>query len=175
MNNIFTISNGLSFLRLLLSIPLYFSIIGNNYSAAVIICLLAYLTDLGDGYLARKLNQITEFGKIIDPLSDKVFVFVFVITLFIQGRIPFWFFAVIASRDLLILLGGLFMASKVKKIPASNLFGKGAVLLIGITLLANISNFFPEEILILLMAASTIGVLLSFGVYLKNFIVSFKS
>jgi phosphatidylglycerophosphate synthase len=98
-NKIFNSSNSLSFLRLLLVIPAWIAF--NNfdenlarYSVAAI-GIFAAITDILDGYLARKLNQITEFGKIIDPLADKVLIVFVVLNLFLIGEIPDYYFYMI--------------------------------------------------------------------------------
>jgi phosphatidylglycerophosphate synthase len=88
-NKIFNASNSLSFIRLLLVIPAWFAFnnFDNNlarYSVAAI-GVIATITDILDGYLARKLNQITEFGKVIDPLADKVLI-VFVVFKSVSSR-----------------------------------------------------------------------------------------
>jgi CDP-diacylglycerol--glycerol-3-phosphate 3-phosphatidyltransferase len=159
---------------LFLAIPLFIFIIDSDYGVVVGILFLASFTDIMDGYVARKLNQITEFGKVIDPLADKVFVSALVIALLLQGRIPLWFFLTIASRDILILLGGMFMAKRQKKVPASNFYGKMAVSAIGITLLLNILNVLSPDMFLLLLIITTITLAVSFAVYLKNFFISFK-
>ena len=132
---IFTISNGISLLRLLLVIPLWFLL--DNYGSQSIryitfaLCLFAAATDMLDGYLARKLNQITEVGKIIDPLADKAAMAVIVIKLFIIGEIAQFYFLTIILRDVLIFFGGLFVAKKIGRVLPSNKLGKITVLFIG--------------------------------------------
>ena len=75
---IFTVSNLLSFVRLLIALPLWFLLdeIGNSNASLTIIILavVAIITDYLDGYFARRRNEITELGKIIDPIADKVVV-----------------------------------------------------------------------------------------------------
>ena len=111
---IFTISNGISFLRFLLVIPLWFLL--DNYGSQSVryitfaLCVFAAATDMLDGYLARKLNQVTEVGKIIDPLADKAAMAVIVVKLFLIGEISTFFFLTIILRDLIIFIGGLFVA-----------------------------------------------------------------
>jgi len=136
---IFTISNGISFLRFLLVIPLWFLL--DNYTDPNIryitfsLCVFAAATDMLDGYLARKLNQVTEVGKIIDPLADKAAMAVVVIKLFSIGEISAFFFYTIIFRDLLIFIGGLFVSNKLGKVLPSNKLGKITVLFIGTVVL----------------------------------------
>jgi phosphatidylglycerophosphate synthase len=84
-----------------------------------------------DGYLARKLNQVTEVGKIIDPLADKAAMAVIVVKLFLIGEISAFFFLTIILRDLIIFIGGLFVAKILGRVLPSNKLGKITVLFIG--------------------------------------------
>ncbi len=130
------ISNLISLFRLLLAFPVFFLIIAEALTEYIWMFLLAaYISDLADGFVARKRNEITEFGKIIDPLADKVFITFLVIALLFAGKIELWYFIVIISRDILILVGGMFITSKTGKVLPSNITGKAAVFLIGFTLL----------------------------------------
>lgn len=138
---IHTKSNYLSLFRLFLFIPIMFLILNqneNNYFNlyAFGICILAYITDILDGFLARKYNEITEMGKIIDPLADKVFIIFAVFSLYYIGSIPTFYFLVIILRDLFILTGGIIVSKKLGKVLPSDYVGKGTVLFIGFFLLA---------------------------------------
>ena len=132
---IFTISNGISFLRFLLVIPLWFLL--DNFGSQSVryitfaLCVFAAATDILDGYLARKFNQVTEVGKIIDPLADKAAMAVVVIKLFLIKEISVFFFLTIILRDLIIFIGGLFVAKKLGRVLPSNKLGKITVLFIG--------------------------------------------
>lgn len=132
---IFTISNGISFLRFLLAIPLLFLLDSFELQSVRYItfalCLFIAATDVLDGYLARKLNQVTEVGKIIDPLADKAAMAVIVIKLYMIDEISAFFFFTIISRDLIIFIGGLFVSNILGKVLPSNKLGKITVLLIG--------------------------------------------
>lgn len=132
---IWNISNILSLSRMLLAVPMYFALIFDNKILVFVICVIAYITDLLDGYFARRFNQITEFGKIIDPLADKIFIGMTSLILLLQHRLPLWFAVVIFGRDLLILLGGLYAAKKIGMIIPSNYIGKATVIITGLTLL----------------------------------------
>ena len=128
------ISNSLSFFRLLLAIPLGFALWNDSIASTVIICLLAYFTDLFDGYFARKLNQVTEIGKIIDPIADKIFIASVAVILILKGMVPLWFAIAVLSRDILILSGGLYLSRKIKYVVPSDIIGKAAVFILGLTL-----------------------------------------
>ncbi|MCX7737334.1 MAG: CDP-alcohol phosphatidyltransferase family protein [Candidatus Kapabacteria bacterium] len=160
------VSNFLSIVRIILIIPMSFALINEYLTLALIIAILAYITDLLDGYLARKLNQITELGKILDPLADKMMLASIVIILLYQSKIPFWFGAVLIGRDLLILLGGLMIKNKIKYVPASNLIGKITIDVIGITLVGIVFNIPYFDIYG--PVVSTIFVIISLFVYFVN-------
>ncbi len=103
-----TISNGLSFLRILLVIPIAVLLLQPEHRMLVVgLLLFAALTDLFDGYLARMLNEVSDFGKIIDPLADKIAVGVVCLILMVQGKVPLWFFSYRhRPRNILIFLEG---------------------------------------------------------------------
>jgi CDP-diacylglycerol--glycerol-3-phosphate 3-phosphatidyltransferase len=170
-NKIFNSSNSLSFLRLLLVIPAWFAF--NNfdenlarYSVAAI-GVIATITDILDGYLARKLNQITEFGKIIDPLADKVLIVFVVLNLFLIGEIPDYYFYMIVARDLLILTGGLIVSKKLGKVLPSDYIGKATVLAISFTLLMILLNVDRASLpYLLLYYLSIILIFVSLGNYI---------
>ena len=73
-----------------------------GYPAALIVFVLAACTDWLDGYLARRLNQVTTFGKLIDPLADKIAVSAAFIYLTAAGLCPFWVTIIIISREFLV-------------------------------------------------------------------------
>ena len=109
---LFYIPNILSLARMVLLIPLAYLLLfqfTEQKTLIIIIMIAMYVTDLLDGYLARKLNQVSELGKIIDPLADKAAVIVITVILFVNGLIPVWFFTVIVLRDILILAFGLYL------------------------------------------------------------------
>ncbi len=122
-------SNLISISRILLVFPTAYFLSkineGDSYRLIVIIFFVgAYITDLLDGFIARKFNQITEFGKIIDPLADKIFVTMIVLQLFWMSEIPTFYFWIIILRDVIIFLGGIYVSNIIGKVLPSNLLGK---------------------------------------------------
>jgi cardiolipin synthase len=135
--------NILSILRLILSIPTAYLLYTDFLTYKNIIILLfiiLYLTDLLDGYIARKFNMISETGKIIDPLADKFTVIILSIVIFIKKFIPLWYFTIIVIRDLIILIFGIILRKKVNMTLMSNFPGKIAVFSIALILLISIIN-----------------------------------
>jgi len=114
-----------------LNIPITFLIIN-------IIFIIASITDKLDGYIARKNNQITEFGKIIDSVADKILVVSAMIILVQFGKLPSWIAIIVTLREILV------MAYKSKKSMAANMWGRiKAVMQIIAIILAfiDINNF----------------------------------
>jgi CDP-diacylglycerol--glycerol-3-phosphate 3-phosphatidyltransferase len=134
---IYTLSNLISFARILLAIPIFYYISnidvvpGARY-ILFSLYVLVYLTDIADGYFARKFNQVSELGKIIDPLADKILVILVVAYLYYYEIIPEYYFWIIILRDLLIFTGGVIVSKKIGKVLPSNYLGKATVLSIGI-------------------------------------------
>lgn len=143
--NIFTISNGLSLLRLFITIPFWF--LFDYYDTEwgritlIILAFFGAFTDWADGFAARKMNQVTEFGKIIDPLADKICIGGIIIKMYLIGLInPFLFFLII-GRDLLIFIAGLVLAKLINKILPSNMLGKITVTSIGVYIIIKLFGF----------------------------------
>ncbi len=137
ISKITTLSNYISFSRILLAIPIFYyvskiEVIPNARIILIALYIIAYITDILDGYFARKNNEITELGKIIDPLADKILVILIVTYLYIYKIIPEYYFWIIIFRDLLIFIGGIFVSNKIGKVLPSNYLGKGTVFTIGL-------------------------------------------
>lgn len=158
-----TISNILSLLRASLA-PLMWWLLQHHYNReAVILGILAMITDMLDGYLAREMDEITELGKIIDPIADKAFVAVTAIALVMRGSLPLWFVVAVIARDLIILGAAFYAQTKLPKIMPSNKIGKATVIVISIVLLLGILE--AHFLLDFFITLATLMMLLSLGVY----------
>ena len=122
-SNVWTIPNVLTIIRMLL-IPVFVVLFFHEQEikwASLCVFCAASLTDMLDGYLARKLNQITDFGKLFDPLADKLMV----LSQTFWGPLPLIAVIIVAAKELTMVLGGVFMLSK-GVVVYSNYFGKAA-------------------------------------------------
>jgi len=99
-----TIPNMLSFLRLAL-IPVFLWLILRHEGAwAVALLIFSGFTDYLDGYIARKYNQVTRLGKLLDPAADRLYIFATLIGMVATGVIPLWLALVIIGRDVMLLI-----------------------------------------------------------------------
>lgn len=139
-NKNLNISNFLSFLRILLVAPFFILLLNENDFWAIIVGIMAVITDFIDGWAARKFNMITDLGRILDPVGDKLLLAAAIIALLIRGDIPLWFFILAFSRDLVILLFGLYLKNKSGEITESNIWGKIAFALTSVVILGVIAE-----------------------------------
>ncbi len=170
-NRFFTASNLLSVSRALLTIPFAMVMLGRADGYRVwggAIILLAALTDKFDGVLARKLNQITDWGKILDPLADKICAGVVAIVLLVMHDIPVWFVVVILSRDVLIFVGGIYVKTKKSVLLQSNETGKWTMGVVALALFLMVLG--AQSILIeIAVWASVVLLAVSLALYVKRF------
>jgi cardiolipin synthase len=110
-SRIWTIPNLLSMLRLALVPPFLVLIIVGDYVAALIVLIVASFTDLLDGYLARRLNQVTRLGQLLDPAADRLYIFAALVGLAANGLVPWWIVVVIVARDVFLLVLGVVLAN----------------------------------------------------------------
>lgn len=167
----FNLPNILSVIRILL-IPLaLWGMVKEEYFFSFSILVIAGVTDALDGFLARKLNQLTPMGRALDPLADKIlFISVFLTMGFGLELFPAWFCWMILLRDFLILAGflGLVLTNKNRTI-APTLTGKIHTVLLFIFLCVvllslSFGTAIPLDLLMYGMAVST---LISFLDYLR--------
>jgi len=170
-----TVSNIISLSRIALLAPLAYCLLTefeNNRLWAVGIIIVAVLSDFLDGYLARRLHEVSELGKIIDPLADKVAVGTLALFLVLLGDIPLWYFLVAMIRDLLILAGGIYIRRKKSIIAQSNWPGKVAVNLIALYLLLSTLQWNSLEWLQITALWTSVGMMtLSLAVYSRRLFI----
>ena len=121
--DIWNVPNVLTMLRLAL-ITVFVALFATGHDKlALLTFLAASFTDFLDGYLARKNNQITAFGKLMDPLADKVMVCTALLCQGIKGVFPWAAIAIVMGKELLMVLGGVFMLRN-DVVVYSNMLGK---------------------------------------------------
>ena len=125
VRNFFYVSNLLSIIRLGLTPFLFHTIIRRFHVEALVIGGLAILTDMLDGYFARRLNQRTNLGKILDPIADKAIISAVIIALILSNSsFPRWAFVVVIIRDVLIVAANVFLFHRTQIVGKSDVWGK---------------------------------------------------
>ena len=126
---IFTVPNCISFFRILLIIPFVLFFISGSYIEAFSFILLSGISDCLDGFFARKLNQVSKLGKLLDPIADKLTLVAVVICFGILIPVIFPFLSVLIVKDVLMLTGGFYLLKKGIEPPAAKWYGKVATLI----------------------------------------------
>jgi CDP-diacylglycerol--glycerol-3-phosphate 3-phosphatidyltransferase len=156
----FTVPNLLSLSRLAL-LPLFiWSLVTPGY-LWLVLGLVAYgvVTDLLDGYLARHLGQVTEWGRILDPLSDKLAAAAALVYCYFERGLPLWILVVILGRDLLILGLSPLFSRRSGQLPGSILSGRLAAL--SLAVLAAVYLFELEPARVPALAVATVLLFIS--------------
>ena len=162
--------NKLTIFRVILVIP-FVALMLNGYDLwAVAVFIIASLTDLLDGKIARKYNLITDFGKFMDPLADKLLVCAAMICLVEMGRLPAWMVIVIISREF-IISGFRLVASDNGVVIAASYWGKFKTtfqMLMIIVLILNLGGVFDMIGLVLIWIALILTVVSLIDYLVKN-------
>lgn len=169
---LWTFSNALSAARVLAVVPITVLLLEGSAESrtwSLVLIVFSIATDFLDGFFARRLHQVSELGKVIDPLADKIAVAAIGVSLVIVGSLPLWYVALVLARDLLILAGGLVIRSRKRIIPQSNWPGKIAVSAIALVmLLAVIDRPGLEALEAVALWGSIALMVLSVGVYAQR-------
>ncbi|WP_255579831.1 CDP-alcohol phosphatidyltransferase family protein [Cryobacterium sp. PAMC25264] len=110
-SRVITVPNLLSFLRLGL-VPVFLALLVNGADAwALLVLAVSSLTDFLDGWIARRFNQITRLGQLLDPAADRLYIFAALIGLAWRDLVPWWIVAVVVGRDVFLLGLGVVLAN----------------------------------------------------------------
>ena len=133
------VSNILSLSRIFLLPLIVFGLTKRSTSYRIFtltVMAIAMTTDGLDGYLARRLREVSTLGKILDPIGDKVCIGVIAIAVTILRDLPWWAMGFIILRDIAIFTGGVFMVGQWTIITSSNIWGKATSLFQAIAIIA---------------------------------------
>ena len=126
-SDIFLVAILITITRLVLMIPLLISYYYDYMIYFYALLIITIISDFLDGILARRLNQISELGKALDPLADNLTLFLFSIVLSVKGLVPVWFCIFYFIRQFLLLTISLIYLPKIESVLGSSIIGKWGV------------------------------------------------
>lgn len=122
--DLFTIPNLLTYLRLLLIGPFIKCFVKEDYIAATVIIGVSALSDCCDGYIARRFNQVTDLGKMLDPVADKLTLLAVMVCITIFSPVVLPIMVILVLKDVVMLIGGTRLLKKGIQPPAARWYGK---------------------------------------------------
>lgn len=131
---IITVPNLLSFLRILLIIPLSYALNSGKSSTAFAVFLLSGITDIADGFIARHFNMVSNLGKILDPIADKLTQGVLLLCLAVRYRGLIKLLVLLIVKETILAVLGLIAVGTTGAVKSSATHGKLAAALLYITL-----------------------------------------
>ena len=146
-SDLVTIPNIITYVRFVLIIPFVYFFLAEQYIYAAICIGLSGLSDCFDGMAARKLNQVTPLGKILDPIADKVTLFAVVICMVIYVPMVLPILVTLLVKDLIMLLVGADLIKKRLTPPSANWYGKVGTIIFyfSVCLIVFLKAFFAYE------------------------------
>lgn len=132
------IPNILTTLRLIIVPILGYCMNSERYTLAIILFAFGGITDVVDGYVARKFNMITKWGKFFDPLADKLMQITALTFLVIKNFITPVVLIIVVLKELLMLIGGILLYTKGKTVIGANWYGKLATVIFYFAIIATI-------------------------------------
>ncbi|SHE43782.1 CDP-diacylglycerol--glycerol-3-phosphate 3-phosphatidyltransferase [Marinitoga hydrogenitolerans DSM 16785] len=175
--SLWTAPNILTFVRILATIPMFIITYDEKYYLiAFFVYIFVSLTDLLDGYIARKYNLVSDFGKFMDQIADKILINALFIVFLEIHKLPGWFVAIIIIRDIFISGLRMFLANK-NVVVAADKWGKfktfSQTILIASLYLTPTWNILSNLNLILIILTTFFSLFSGFN-YLKKNTVYFK-
>lgn len=170
-----TIPNILSLFRIFILVPFVFFVLKSNYIVAGLILIISGLTDLFDGYIARKLNQVTHLGEMLDPTADKLTLMTVMICVSMKFPKIFPFMIVLVTKEILMLMAGMVLLKNKKTPPPSKWYGKistvvfyiSVIIIIGMEAFYNLNS---DALNTTLMFITSVCMLYSLWRYFKIFV-----
>ena len=132
--DLMTIPNAISFFRVILITPFVAFFVAKMYIPAVVTIALSGLSDCFDGIIARKFHQESEFGKIIDPLADKLTLLAAGVCVIMIEPYALPVIALMVLKDVLMIIGGVIVVNKGIVPPKSSWYGKVGTIVFYITI-----------------------------------------
>ena len=166
-NSIINIPNSISAIRLVLAFPISYSILQSQLTMTLILGSIAVISDFADGYASRVFNQVSPFGKIIDPIVDCILVLSVMLALVIKQLIPLWYLMLIMVRYLMITILLYRYKLQSNNNPQSITSGKISMCVIALVILSAVLNeWFGTMHQVLIVISTNLLIISAYDYYL---------
>ncbi len=132
------VPNALTMARFILIPFIILALVNDNYILTFILLTVSALTDVLDGFIARKFDLISNFGKLVDPLADKSTQIAILTTLALKDIIPIWMIIIIFLKEFIMISGASFLYGK-ELVVSSRWYGKLATVLFYVAIVSSLS------------------------------------
>lgn len=173
------VPNTLSLLRILILFPFVIFVKNEEYIKAGLVLAISGLTDLIDGYIARKLGQVTRFGAMLDPTADKLTLMTVMVCVSLKFKSVLPFMVVLVLKEVSMLVAGAFLLGKGQNPSPSKWYGKlsTVVFYVSVTTIICIKavwNLDCEVLNVILMSITCICMMYSLWRYFRLFMFDIK-
>lgn len=168
--------NILTIIRFIIVPFMTYFLINENFTIAILLYVLASATDVLDGFIARKFNLITDLGKFLDPLADKLLQFAALVGLWVVGLIPLWIVVIFFIKEISMGLGAIKLLKK-HIIIQSKWFGKLSTIFFFMAIVASMLSSkikLLSSYIIPLFILALMSLLFAFIMYLSSYIKETK-
>jgi len=146
---------------------LYFSEHGRH---AVWVFVFASATDVLDGFLARRMGQITQLGRVLDPLADKLMTGCVLICMGMTGKAPLWVVVLFCLKEALMGVGAIVQFKRIEDVPSSKFYGKASAILFFLVLVALMLFDIPSPWPNVMLGSALVLMLISFALYARRYL-----
>lgn len=154
----FNIPNSLTIARIIFLVPMFIIGLDRPFLGALIAAILG-ITDFIDGYIARRFNQATALGRILDPISDRLLLISSFALFWITETVPLWFLIIVGTREILVAIGTLIIFIKKLTRPDVNKLGKisafAAMMATPSWVVVNTHHGLPEKLFLVMAIIET--------------------
>lgn len=174
---VLTIPNAMSLFRLLLiPVYLYLYLTKKDYTAAIVVIVLSALTDILDGWIARRFNMISDLGKFLDPVADKLTQAAILLSLSMRYKRLFVLFGLFAAKEITMLVFGSVALKRTNTINSAKWYGKlGTVVLEGSLMVMVLFPNLPLDVVNALVVGCCALLVFVLAMYLRFYIHLFRA
>ena len=173
----FTLANIISMLRILLTVPAVWLFATDKWEWGLVILGICVISDWLDGFVARKTHEVSDFGKFIDPLADKVVAAAMIVLMVIRMGFPIWFLGVLIARDASIFIMKRIFYNRYRIVTGANIAGKMFILVLTVAGVLWLLVFYLGVNLyaIYVLYFDALLMLVSWGIYIVQTMKMFRS